>query len=418
MATTDWSDLTLAQAISSYQERHPAEWRAYVQSESERGFISNSMHDHIISHLEELLPGLQRRDYRDGAVAFRFASERALHFSMWQPENRSRRFHDYWAYVREVAPQLGGVRSNGSVDWSAEQIAQLIVHLQEKQPQFWTNMRDVYDKLGFSDSRMSLELRNQVAARFPVPEDIDYFFNAWRAVVAEANRLYQFEMMKPENKELSERLWHARRDDPAALTFDEWRDTVIAERPGLDALSFVTDRRRLLVDSVERMAAEYAPYQDDVDELMSDDVPPGEATCLGALVEMTRHCLPAGGQGVSTDADTVDTLAMSANEQAALALTQYGLMEPVTGTLARWTPAGKRFLAERITYWRHRNDAAEAHDLLPDLAQKTYVIRMPVPQSRFEATFIDWTNQIAVALSIVALAYLVFLARLDLLGNP
>jgi hypothetical protein len=57
MGLKEWSQEELS--IASYQERFPEQWRAYFESESEHGFITNAMNNHIMAHLERVVPGLR-----------------------------------------------------------------------------------------------------------------------------------------------------------------------------------------------------------------------------------------------------------------------------------------------------------------------------------------------------------------------
>jgi hypothetical protein len=75
---------------------------------------------------------------------------------------------------------------------------------------------------------MAFEFKRYVAELFAVPEDIDYHSAARFAVIEEANRLNPFEMLKPENKELSEALWREWDANPDHKSFDEWREQVRA----------------------------------------------------------------------------------------------------------------------------------------------------------------------------------------------
>ncbi|MDF0585065.1 hypothetical protein [Bradyrhizobium yuanmingense] len=230
VSNRDLTDQDLSRAIVEYQKNDSAEWQAYLQSETQRGFITNGMNDQIKAHLERLFPGLAWKGYSEGAVRFRFACERMFHFVMWQPQNRARRWEGYWAYVREVGPQQRGVRSNGVVYWSKDEVLLLLSVLQEKQPEFWSKLCGLYNDFGFADTGAEAQFGREVAGVFAVPEDVDYVSQAMRLVMSEANRLYGFEMLKPENDQTRYLLWKEWDSNPGQLPFEEWCREVRARR--------------------------------------------------------------------------------------------------------------------------------------------------------------------------------------------
>lgn len=79
----EWTPEEINLIITSYKERYPDEWQAYLDAENKNGFISSAMSDRICSFIEELFPGLHRKHYRAGAVDFRFANEQTFQFSLW-----------------------------------------------------------------------------------------------------------------------------------------------------------------------------------------------------------------------------------------------------------------------------------------------------------------------------------------------
>lgn len=228
MALKEWSQEELS--ITSYRERHPEQWRVYFEWENDRGFITNDMNDHIMAHLEQIVPGLHSKHYRVGAVDFRFASERIFRFRMWQPENRLGRSDQYWAYVKEMQGRRQALRVNGHAEWAVDQVDIFMSYLQKEAPEFWLKTCQIYNEIGFTEGSIVKEDRRLAAAVFSVPEDIDYS-TIGGAVTEEADRIYHFEMLKPENQEERSRLqdeWF--NGNEAGLTFEQWRLSVRARK--------------------------------------------------------------------------------------------------------------------------------------------------------------------------------------------
>lgn len=119
----------------------------------------------------------------------------------------------------------------------------------------------------------------------------------------------------------------------------------------------MADRKNILLDAIEGMSVQYPVYFDEdlLEQLLSSAVP--ERVLLGALVEMVDRCLDPYENGRIRDDDSVDTLAQSAGDGAVLALAQFGLMDRVSARIGRWTPEGKRFLAENIQEWKDWKEA-------------------------------------------------------------
>lgn len=107
------------------------------------------------------------------------------------------------------------------------------------------------------------------------------------------------------------------------------------------------------------MSVQYPVYFDEgcLAQLVSSAVP--EQVLLGALAEMVDHCLDRYENGPIHCEGGVDTLAQSAGEEAVLALAEFGLMDRVSARLGRWTPEGKKFLAEGMQEWRNWKDRLE-----------------------------------------------------------
>jgi hypothetical protein len=125
----------------------------------------------------------------------------------------------------------------------------------------------------------------------------------------------------------------------------------------------MTDREIILLDAIEGMTRQYPVYDDGVvyGLLVSDEnTPDRENKLLDALVRMVDVCLPLYDDGTNRYDDGVDTLAQSAGTHAVLALSEFGLMERFNARLARWTPAGLRFLAEHWETWPSREAEMEA----------------------------------------------------------
>jgi len=217
--------------ISSYQECYPEQWQAYLEAERDRGFITNAMNGHIMTHIANNVPGLHSKHYRVGAVDFRFANERTFQFRMWQPENRSIRFELYWSYVREMKGRHQSLHENGNAEWTDGQIKVFVRYLQEQEPEFWARFCDLYNEVGFCDGAMMFEFGKQAAVVFATPEDLRRSGIAG-GVVVEADQLHHFEMMKPENRTRASDL-HGEWLNQSDLSFDEWRRRVRARRDGL-----------------------------------------------------------------------------------------------------------------------------------------------------------------------------------------
>jgi len=173
----EWSPDELDRLIASYKESYPAQWRAYFDAENNEGFITNAMNDHIMAHIAETFPGFFRnhgRDqshYRAGVIDFRFANEKAFHFEMWQPEKRFERLEKWSSRIKA---RVTGVTSNGTAEWTDQQVNIFLDHLEGKEPELWAKFCEIYNDVGFSDLDLTFQLRTQVPIPFPVPEDIDY----------------------------------------------------------------------------------------------------------------------------------------------------------------------------------------------------------------------------------------------------
>ncbi len=229
LGVKEWSPEELDRLITSYQERYPDQWRAYLDAENNEGFITNAMNDHIMAHIVELFPGFFRnngqdkRHYRAGVVDFRFSNEKAFHFAMWQPENRFERMKKRSA---EVKARVTGVTSNGIAEWTDQQVDLLLNHLKEKESELWAKFCEIYNDIGFSDLGLTFQLRAQVSILFPVPEDIDYS-SVIGGLIEEAARRYGLEMVKPENRKKMLRLqqdWLLA--EQSRTSFDEWRQKI------------------------------------------------------------------------------------------------------------------------------------------------------------------------------------------------
>ncbi len=122
----------------------------------------------------------------------------------------------------------------------------------------------------------------------------------------------------------------------------------------------MADRQERLMDAIEGMSVQYPVYFDEdvLGRLLSGAAP--ERVMLGALVEMADRCLEPYENGPVRYDDGVDTLAQSAGEEAVLTLAEFGLMDRISARLGRWTPEGKRFLAEGMQEWSDWKDQIEA----------------------------------------------------------
>jgi hypothetical protein len=216
----EWSAAEIARLTSSYQHRYPDQWRAYVDAENADGFITNEMNDHLMKYLEETDPGLHRKHYRVGIIDFRFANERAFTFAMWQPGKRQQRTEKWSSHLKTSKK---AIHENGTAEWTGEQVETFLSYLQDKEPELWTRVCEVYNEIGFSDFVLMRELCWRVPARFAVPEDIDYS-SIIGGLLDEAHRRYGFEMIKPENQKKTEHLqddWLQAKE--LHTSFDEWR---------------------------------------------------------------------------------------------------------------------------------------------------------------------------------------------------
>jgi hypothetical protein len=225
----EWSPEELDRVITSYPERYPDQWRAYLDAENNEGFIANAMNDHILAHIVETFPGYFRNHgrnkshYRAGVVDFRFANEKEFHFEMWQPEKRLERMEKWSSRLKA---RVTGVTSNGTAEWTDQQVDKFMNHLEEKEPGLWAKFCEIYNNLGFSDLGLTFELRTQVSIVFPVPEDIDYS-SIIGGLIQETDRRYGLEMVKPENQKKMFRLqedWLSAEE--ARTPFDEWRQKI------------------------------------------------------------------------------------------------------------------------------------------------------------------------------------------------
>ncbi|WP_146606141.1 hypothetical protein [Mesorhizobium kowhaii] len=179
------------------------------------------MSDRICSFIEELFPGLHRKHYRAGAVNFRFANERTFQFVMWQPENRLLRREKFLAHIKKHRQIV-----NGSVEWNEAQGIVLLEHIQSNDPDLWTDYCNSYNDIGFIGLGIIGRIKAHITALFPLPEDCS---NKWvmRGLLDEANRRYGFEMLKPANAKMLDRLeseWFNERR--GWMTFEEWHQQV------------------------------------------------------------------------------------------------------------------------------------------------------------------------------------------------
>lgn len=225
----DWTREELEPIIASYKQRYLLkEWTQYLTFESKNGFITNKMNDHIKFFLAESVPGLHAKHYSVGAVDFRFANNATLHFSMWLPKNREQRARRYTAYLKELRNNHQSPLENGSAQWTSEQIIRFMKHLQDETPTLWAKYRELCDVLGFIDLRTSFDISNEVSKVFSVPEDIDYGRSMGIGLFDEANRLYNFELAKPENKKKQDELLRGwmEAEERDSMSFDDWYRTL------------------------------------------------------------------------------------------------------------------------------------------------------------------------------------------------
>lgn len=154
----------------------------------------------------------------------------------------------------------------------------------------------------------------------------------------------------------------------------------------------MADRKKRLIDAIEGMSVQYPVYFDEdvLERLLSSAVP--ERVLLGALVEMVDRCLDRYENGPIRYDDGVDTLAQSAGEGAVLALADFGLMDRVSARLGRWTPEGKRFLAEGMQEWRDWKGEIEAD---AEIEQREI-------DGRARADNVRWAKRALIALCIAA----------------
>ena len=225
MGLIEWPAEELKTLTTSYEKQHPKEWEEYLESESNRGFISNAASDHIMAHIKRAVPGLEWKNYRAAVVDFRVANDRENHFRMWQPESHLARFDTYWAYVKKCHSQSQRVQSNGHAEWTMEQVKKFSARLREARPEFWQNVLDLYENIGFSHTSIGMQFREHAAELFSLPEDIDYA-TIERAVVANVNDHRSFALLKPENRLEVNRLQQEWREAEDLMTFDEWRSSV------------------------------------------------------------------------------------------------------------------------------------------------------------------------------------------------
>jgi len=217
----EWTLEEINLIITSYKERYPEEWQAYLDAESNNGFISSAMSDRICLFIEELFPGLHRKHYRAGVVDFRFANERTFHFSMWQPENRLLRRENLLAHIKKHRQIV-----NGKVEWNEGQAIILLEHIQNNDPDLWAYYCDAYNNIGFVGLGIVGRIKAHIAALFPLPEDCSNN-GVMRGLLDEANRWYGFEMLKPENAKILDRLeteWFNERR--GWMTFEDWHQQV------------------------------------------------------------------------------------------------------------------------------------------------------------------------------------------------
>lgn len=217
----EWTPEEINLIITSYKERCPDEWQAYVDAESNNGFISSALNDRICLFIEKLFPGLHRKHYRAAAIDFRFANERYFHFSMWQPENRLLRREMLSAHIKKHRQVV-----NGNVEWNEEQAVILLEHIQNNDPDLWAYYCDAYNEIGFVGPGIIGRIKAHIAALFPLPEDCSNN-GIMRGLLDEANRRYRFEMLKPENAKILDRLeteWFNERR--GWTTFEDWHQQV------------------------------------------------------------------------------------------------------------------------------------------------------------------------------------------------
>jgi hypothetical protein len=220
MGLREWSEEELVSLIASYQASHRVHWEAYLKAEREQGFITNLANEHIMSHLSVEFPGLHPKHYQIGAVDFRFFNNRQLGFQMWKPNNRHARSELYWTYVKETQARQQSVILNGHVEWTGEQIACFVEYLQEQASEFWNRICLVYDKVGFGDAALATKFADYAANVFALPQDLDCATIS-AGVIEEADRLFHFEMLKPQNRETRAQLYH-RWINQSELGFEEW----------------------------------------------------------------------------------------------------------------------------------------------------------------------------------------------------
>ncbi|TPN92824.1 hypothetical protein [Mesorhizobium sp. B1-1-5] len=215
----EWTPEELRVILVSYSERFPEEWVAYLGSENDNGFISNAMNAHICSFIEGLFPGFHPKQYRAGAVDFRFANDSSFHFRLWQPENRYQRRKKWLAQIK-----TGSRSRNGGCEWTDEQTETFLEYMEKTCPDIWSAYRDSYNEVGFLGVGTIQAVKTHVAEVFSLPEDCDCgtIMFGLREL---ANRRYEFEMLKPENNKKRDVLenewfnnWRGR------ITFDEWRE--------------------------------------------------------------------------------------------------------------------------------------------------------------------------------------------------
>ncbi|MGY3590314.1 hypothetical protein ACVIGB_010103 [Bradyrhizobium sp. USDA 4341] len=219
----EWSHDELSSLVASYRSNYPTEWVVYLESENERGFITNSMNDHIVTHLRSSVPRLSAPHYRAGAVDFRFFNEHDFGFRLWRPEQRAVRTENYLAYLKDAHAHHQSIYANGDVEWTAKQIDSFLIFLEQSASEFWTQVCADYNEFGFVDgASVMAEFRRLAAAVFPIPEDLESS-TIGGAVIDEANRVRPFEMLKPENRESRVRLRTSWMAEKSSMPFAEWR---------------------------------------------------------------------------------------------------------------------------------------------------------------------------------------------------
>lgn len=115
---------------------------------------------------------------------------------------------------------------NGHVEWNEEQAIVLLEHIQSNDLDLWADYCNSYNDIGFVGLGIIGRIEAHITALFPLPEDCSNE-GVRRGLLDEANRRYGFEMLKPANAKMLDRLeseWFNERR--GWMTFEEWHQLV------------------------------------------------------------------------------------------------------------------------------------------------------------------------------------------------